>query len=350
MASWSVCSTAAEPPELLCAFVAHYLGLGAQEVHLFLDAPDDETVGILSKIDGVRLTLCTEQYWIETNGKRPPGQIMRQIKNANRAYAQCTTDWFFFCDADEFLVSKADVAQSLSEVPETTLFCRPQMCERIFQSDRPQNELFDGLIRRMLPPRPALLSRIYGDLALMTTRGLTGHVIGKSFVRAGRDDLRIRIHFPVPYDGAAEEALKKEGRLKPGPFLRDSWLVHFDGMTALHWQLKLLRYYLDYAPLLDAGKKNTFTKRTPARSNQLNALYESRGDHAALERLLGLIRLDATVLEKLTAADGVLDLHCNPAQEARALFGQEFTFSAADFDAKLRARHAALITDYKLLG
>lgn len=349
MASWSVCSTVAEPPELLCAFAAHYLALGAQEVHLFLDAPDDTTVEMLSKIDGVRLTLCTEKYWLETNGKRPPGHLMRQIKNANRGYAQCTTDWFFFCDADEFLVSKTDVAHALSEVPAEIAFCRPQMAERIFEADQPQVGLFDGLIRKMLPPHPALIREIYGDLAEMTTRGLTGHVIGKSFVRTGQADLRIRIHFPVPRDGAQEEAMRREGSLKPGPFLPESWLVHFDGMTSLHWQLKLLRFYLDYAPLLEADKKGVFTKRTAARSRQLNALYESRGDKAALNRLIGLIKLEPAVLAKLAAADGLLDLDCDPATEARALFGSALTLSVTDFDATLRVRYGKLIEDYELL-
>ena len=37
--SWSVCAMVAEPPELLCAFAAHYLEQGAQEVHLFIDDP-----------------------------------------------------------------------------------------------------------------------------------------------------------------------------------------------------------------------------------------------------------------------------------------------------------------------
>ena len=188
MASWSVCSTVAEPPELLCAFVAHYLEQGAEEVHLFLDAPDRDTVKMLTAIKGVRVTECTPAYWKKINNGRPDGQVMRQLKNANRAYAQCTTDWFYFCDADEFTVARDGIGAALDRVPLETRFCRPQMAERVFPAEAPQEALFDGLYRKLLPPRPKMVQRIYGDLAPMTTRGLT---------EIGRASCRERVYLAV---------------------------------------------------------------------------------------------------------------------------------------------------------
>ena len=104
-------------------------------------------VELRKAIDGVRLTLCTEAYWQQTNGKRPPRQVMRQLKNANRGYAECRSDWFFFCDADEFLVSRRDVGALLKAVPPDVAFLRPRVAERIFPAGRAQRDLFDGALR-----------------------------------------------------------------------------------------------------------------------------------------------------------------------------------------------------------
>lgn len=350
MASWSVCSTVAEPPELLCAFAAHYLELGAQEVHLFLDVPDRKTVRMLSAIDGVRVTQCNWLYWAKAGGQRPKGQVMRQLRNANIGYAECRSDWFFFCDADEYLTASGDIGAMLDEMPREARSCRPEMAERVFDSSQPQEGIFDGFYRRLLPPRSTLAQDVYGDLAPMTTRGLTGHILGKSFVRSGQDDLRIRIHFPVPRDSAEETRLRAEGALKPGPFLPESWLVHFDGLTPLHWQLKLLRFYLDYAPTLAKGKKE-FSRRTAARSRQLNMLYESRGDATALARMMGLIRLDPAQLECLQAGGGLLQgFEITPAVAAARRFSRKLSFDAADFDAALEKKYHKLISEHGLTG
>lgn len=346
--TWSVASTVAEPVELLCAFAAHYLDLGASEVHLFLDDPDQPGLDMLRAIDGVRLTLCTDDYWQQVAGGRPDGQVMRQIRNANRAYHDCRTDWFFFCDADEFLASERPVADLLAGVPRDVAFCRPRMAERAFPADHPQQDLFEGPLRRALPNRSAVLEAAYGDLAKMTTHGLLGHVQGKSFVRASRTDLRIRIHFPVPADKDLEQQLKQDGKLRPGPWLDDSWLIHFDGLTPLHWKLKLLRFYLDYAPQIEAGDTRVFSRRTPARSAQLNAIYDAKGDAQALARLTPLIRPDTRTLRHLAEAGGLLDLKIDPGATARRQIDPSLTYRPADFDARLYHRHGDLIRDYGL--
>lgn len=348
MASWSVVSTVAEPGHLLCAFAAHYLSLGAEEVHLFLDDPAHADIAQLKKMKGVRLTRCHRLYWRWRHQGRPPGHVMRQLLNANRAYSSCRSDWFFFCDADEFLTSAQPVSDVLDQVPPDVRHCRPHMAERVFLAETPPEHLFDGVFRLPLK-QPKVLRHVYGTLSDMTTHGLSGHVLGKSFVRSGQDDLRIRLHFPVPFDPAKEAQHKADGTLKPGPFLPDTWLVHFDGMTPLHWQLKLLRYYLSYAPMLKAGDARAFKRRTAARSAQLNAVYEARGDVAALARLMPLIQLDADRYAVLHKAGGILERSLNPSATAQAKCGSDMDFSPHGFDARLRSRHGALMAEHGLI-
>lgn len=346
--SWSVCSMVAEPPELLCAFAAHYLELGAQEVHLFLDDPGQAGLEMLEAIKGVRLTLCTNAYWQKLAGGRPDGQVMRQLRNANHGYRQCPTDWFLFCDVDEFFVSNKPVIELLEALPASVLHCRTGMAERVFRSETPQAHLFDGAFRLPLKGRPGVLRAVYGDLAGMTTYGLTGHLLGKSFVRAGRSDLRMRVHFPVPMDRAEEARLRAAGTLTHGPTLEQGWLVHFDGMTPLHWMLKLLRFYLDYAPRRQAQDTRAFARRTLARARQLNAVYEAAGDPAALRRLRRLIELDAAARMHLGGAGGMLDMEVDPRGAVSRARPQEMQFDTQTFDARLQARHGALIDQYGL--
>jgi len=346
MASWSVVSTVAEPSNLLCAFVAHYLSLGAEEVHLFLDDPTHSEVAPLRRMKGVRLTRCTRRYWRWHHKGRPPGQVMRQLFNANRAYRACHSEWFFFCDADEFLTAAHPVSDLLEAVDPDILYCRPQMAERVFPEA--QAHLFDGPLRLPLE-RPAVLRHVYGELADMTTHGLSGHVLGKSFVRTRRADLRIRLHFPVPFNLEEEARQKVENRLKPGPFLPDSWLVHFDGMTLLHWRLKLLRYYLDYAPQFNVGDRGVFKGRTAARSAQLNAVYHAGGDGAQLARLLPLVQPTPDMLALLEEAGGLLKRNVDPGATAHTHFGPDLCFSPDDFDASLRMRHGPVMAEHGLL-
>ncbi|WP_415918900.1 glycosyltransferase family 2 protein [Tateyamaria sp. SN6-1] len=338
--SWSVTATVAEPPELLCAFAAHYLDLGAEEVHLFLDNPDQPGVDMLEAMDGVRVTLCTPRHWQKLNRGRPDRHIMRQLKNANAAYAQCRSEWFLFCDADEFVVSKPPIQDLLAALPATVVHTRVPVVERVFRSETAPAHLFDGVFRTQLRGQAEVLEDVYGDMANLTTRGLTGHVVGKSFVRAGRKDQRIRIHFPVPFDPSEEARQRDAGTLKPGPDFEGAWLVHFDGMTPLHWLLKLMR---------KSTGRMQFKKRTPARSRQLNAIYDALGDGAALARFEQLISLDPAQRARLDAAGGILDIALDPRLAVERHLGQRLPFDAASFDAGLRTQHAALIAEHGLL-
>lgn len=264
---------------------------------------------------------------------------MRQLKNANAAYAKCRSAWFLFCDADEFFVSDKAVSDLLRAVPDTVLHTRVPVVERVFQAERGQAHLFDGMFRKQLRRQPNTLKAVYGDMAHLTTRGLTGHVVGKSFVRAGRSDQRIRIHFPVPRDPDEEARQRAGGQIKPGPDLEGGWLVHFDGMTPLHWMLKLMR---------KSKGRMEFKRRTPARSRQLNAIYDALGDPEALKQFRKLIALDAEGLERLAAAGGLLHIELDPRQSVKRRLGRNLPFDVSTFDARLQTQYADIISAHGL--
>jgi len=347
-ATWSVVSTVAEPPSLLLAFAAHYLSIGASEVHLFLDDPGQPGIELLKAMPGVRLTICDAAYWKTSGKKRPPRQEGRQIHNANVAYSEARSDWLFFCDADEYLLPVQPVGKLLGQLPETVIQCRPHMSERMF-GPGPQDSLFAGQIKRPIPTKVAALSEAFGPLAPFTTGGLLGHVIGKSFTRTGRSDIRIKIHMAVPKDPAVEMRMRKMKRLRPGPQLDGLWLVHYDGLTPLHWKLKLLRYAMEYRDLLNDGVEAPFAARPPARLRQIRHVYDRLDTQYDLSDLMPLLQPHDAAVDRLRAAGGLLDLPFDPvaaAMERGVIHGLDF--SAAEFDAVLRQRKAAEVDRYGL--
>lgn len=124
--SWVVHSTVDEPIELLSAFVAHYLAIGASEIHLCLDRRNEEALDVLGPLKEVKITICDEAYWSASErGQRPISQADRQVTNLRRAYNSSKHDWLLFCDADEFLYIDPffkNVAHLLDSFSDTTNF------------------------------------------------------------------------------------------------------------------------------------------------------------------------------------------------------------------------------------
>ena len=239
MPSWTVHSTVSEPPELLAAFVAHYLSLGADRVHLCLDRWDSDTIEMLSCFDRLDLTKCDDAYWISLGRTRPPDHQGRQVANAQAAFDKCRTDWFFFCDADEFLAPSKPISTLLQNVPDAACHIRVPMAERVHPLKLQQKTLFDGAFRKVWHGTPEEVEHVYGSAAPYLVNGLTGHCEGKSFTRVGAQ-VRLHLHYPI-YSRKDQRAKFPEHPKDRGPFMPDVWLAHFDGLTRLHWRMKLIR-------------------------------------------------------------------------------------------------------------
>ncbi|MCP1167003.1 glycosyltransferase family 2 protein [Limimaricola sp. ASW11-118] len=356
MARWSVHATVDEPIEVLAAFAAHYLDLGAEEVHLCLDRPDPAIEAVLSGLPGLRLTTCDDDYWRKLSGRRPADQERRQILNARHAFARCRSDWFFYCDADELAVASRPFSEILAALPFETTHCRIRMTERVFKAEAEPRDIYDGVFRKGVPGDPELIARAYGAAALFLSHGLSGHALGKSFLRCGAP-LEPWMHFPRPRRLGALRA-RLTPRVVQGPLLDEGWLVHFDGFTPLHWQLKLLRYARarDHAfaqePLAlrcaaralgrwNGASRPAYRRQTRGREAQLVAVT----DPAQRAGMLGAIRLQPDRRAALAAGNALLGTGLNPAAAARrALPDAGLDFSVAGFDARLRDRHADLAT------
>ncbi|MGH1367694.1 MAG: glycosyltransferase family 2 protein [Maritimibacter sp.] len=261
---WGIVATVDEPTPLVLAFTAYHLGLGASEVHLYFDRPNPEARAILEGLEGVLITECDHAYWARENGGvRAHRTTLRQCVNANHAYERAEVDWLMHCDADEFLHDiEGGIADRLARVAQGCRVVRVLPRERVYLG-APDDALFGGAFRGWAPGYDKWSDDVYGRFAKFLYQGLSGHFVGKSFVRTGQDDLVMNIHF----------GFLRGTQDVPTPEVLDHGLLHFDGMTPLHFKLKLLRRtLLSYYFTKDNPDGQTRDKQVRfARNNLQNA-------------------------------------------------------------------------------
>lgn len=231
--TWAVVATVDEPPALVQAFVAWHLSLGAAQVFIYCDRPDDPVQDTLVHLPEVTVVPCDDAHWLRLGKSRPRRHQVRQVRNARDAYQRAETEWLLHCDADEFLWVGGAVSVVLSGVPLDADGLILPVAERAHRADDPGTSIFEGAFRRPFREPNATGCRLFGEAYTLTYRGMTGHAQGKAFVRRGRD-LQMSVHRPRPVRGHEEVALERA----PTDALE---LLHFEGLTPAYWAYKLSR-------------------------------------------------------------------------------------------------------------
>ena len=186
--TFAVTATVREPVELVLAFVAHHLEIGAREVIINLDDPDDPVRAFLGRHPQVRVVSCTDDYWNRvTNGRgRPDNQNARQAINATRAYRRGSADYLLHLDADEFLHMSRPFAEEVARLEEGDVWLRVPAVERCWLAGDASDHIFSGVFRHPIKKAPRIVSRIYGEeVAPYLANGLAGASHGKPLVRSG---------------------------------------------------------------------------------------------------------------------------------------------------------------------
>jgi hypothetical protein len=190
--TWAVVATVKEDIETIKAFVAHYKSIGADEIHLYFDDPDDPALEIAAAVPGVRATACDAAFW---GGKRPAAHQARQKNNAHLTYGQVRTDWIIHLDADELLHADEPIAGLLGSVAPEVAVLRAIPAEALVSDEADGANMF----RLPLPRTPRgqrIGHAVYGEIYPLLEGGLLSHVAGKYFVRTGRADVQLTIHAP----------------------------------------------------------------------------------------------------------------------------------------------------------
>lgn len=255
--TWAVVATVDEPPALVQAFVAWHLALGASEMMLYFDRPDDPAAALFGHLDAVTVTCCDSAHWNRLGNRRPDKHEIRQVRNATHAYGRMQSDWLLHADADEYLWTAGSVSAALDHAcPWTDCLVVP-VAERVFADDPPAQTIFAGAFRR-----PARKGQQTDDE--LTLRGLTGHANGKAFTRRDR-----------PVEVSIHRARGLKGGDLPTEAAQGLELLHFDGLTPLNWVYKLLRK-------ADAVAYHNGMAASPHRQAQIDAVQADPGAALAL--------------------------------------------------------------------
>lgn len=320
---WDVVATVDEPTPLVLAFVAHTLSLGPRCLHLYLDRPNPEVEAALAGVDRVKVTLCTEDYWVQSaRQKRPPLHVGRQKENARQVYESTPAEWMVSIDADEFLSSGADIAADLSEMGPEISFMRIAVRERVMPADLPQQQIFDGIFR--LPLESAFERHshaVYSVFSDFLRNGMSGHAVGKSAFRTGRG-LQMCLHAPL--------------QAPMGVYGRRSFLRHFDGLTPLHYALKLLRRANEP---ITSGKP----RHGRPRELQFQSMAENAQDLGMIQEMVA--HLKTLRPDQMRALRGLGKLDETPFSPSAAIaaLGLSVDLRVETFDAALRQRDREML-------
>ncbi len=323
---WGVVCTCREPTQLVVAFAAHYIGLGASEVRLYLDQRQPDLEAILDRIPQVIFHVCDAAYWADHIGKpRPESVEYRQLINAFDAYHCSQVDWLAHFDADEFLHADIPVADILRAQPEEIEYAVAAPRERAFVQGISQTGLFDGVFRQ---PTPALWGNapfLFGGAQRFLRQGVLGYPHGKSFMRTGKK-LLPGIHTPRRPSGHRRLKLR-------GWTVQRMRLLHFDGLTALHWSGKLLR-------AAAAGGVKHHTRDQSRDAHRAKQIIRMRKLGANLQNARGMHEMLKCVpqdqLARLRALAVLEDYTIDPAKDIAALgLDVNVDLSRAAFDRAL---------------
>lgn len=342
-ASWIVQATMNEPLDLLVAFVAHYLEMGADMIHLSLDKPHPEAEAAFGQHPKIRLTRCDPAYWARVSPKgRPMGLPARQMVNSREVYATLQHDWMLMCDADEYVQMTQDMGSFLATVPEPVDFVRIRVAEKVLPPHLVPQTIFEGSFRLPRLKGVEYAAEIYGPIvAPMLERVVAGHGVGKSLVRRGRA-FPLNVHGPMTPPA-------RPGDLAPPPepvgtSLPDAYLAHYDALTPLHYLLKLLGKFVQRRAMEDIGLKAG--RRHPSRELQIALAAAACKDPDPVARTEILHRLTPDSLAALQKHGLLVDLDLAPDQIARKHFPDlTLDFTPEAFDRALRIKHAATLAE-----
>ncbi len=331
---WGVVATMDEPAPLAAAWVAHHLAIGASEAHVFFDRPNPEAEALLCGIDGVFVHRSGDDGWERSwKQKRPARHQGRQKYNATRALADTKLDWLIHCDADEYVRLVRPLDWELSKTGEGKAWLRLEVEERVWLDPAMGPDIFQGAFRTRWDMFDLMGVGLYGvERAGFLNRGVSGHVAGKPCVRAGRGHV-IGVHYPISHWDATQSDL-------PYRSSYNATLMHFDGLTRLHYVLKMLRR----GSIQVKGKPVPYAD---SRTRQFTAAAARAGDPAALADLWWAVQgVSAEEAAQLAELEVLVRPPVGIVAETRALFGDRVDLSPAAFDRALIAHEAAHLKEF----
>lgn len=302
---WGLVATIRAPLPEIARFAAHHLALGAEALHIYLDAPEPGTQTFLRRHPKLHVTACDDAYWQATGKPRPEAHQLRQAMNATRCLRETTEtlDWLAHVDVDEFLLPQRPVAAILAEVSPRHAAARIPPAEALApETGWPSH--FKLTHHHARQPK-AVLQDIYPTFGAHLYGGFLSHTSGKIFARTGIPDTRLGIH-TLKYNGL--EATNR---------------ARLDTLRLAHLHAPSWQHFRDH--LAFRQEKGSYRPRSEriemGQANLIAFLLEEEGD-AGLRLLFDEVCADTPGLRaRLAAHDMLLTTDFDPDAEVRRLFG-----------------------------
>lgn len=199
--SFSVVAIVNEPEHVVRRFVNWYKHLGASQIYLYFDNPDDPTSFLYDDDHVVEVIRCDDAFWKSLELTRDVRFTMRQNSVYLNCYHKINSDWVLFVDGDEYVhVEGPTINERLAKVDDSIRCVNIGTAELLPNVVAPPKYYFRTPIGREINPW------VYGDdrRFFRKRKGLVGHPFGKSFVRTGRNVRHIRQHLPEFVDPLPE--------------------------------------------------------------------------------------------------------------------------------------------------
>ncbi|MBN9889743.1 glycosyltransferase family 2 protein [Salipiger abyssi] len=303
--NWGLVSTIRAPLPQIARFAAHHIELGAEALHIYLDAPEAETVAFLSRHPSIHITQCDAAYWQASGKPRMEAHQLRQAHNATRALRETADSlhWLGHIDVDEFLLPDRPVSGILADISPRHALARIAPAEALARDDGPPQHF--KLTHRQAGQPKAVLQEIYPTFGLHLYGGFLSHSSGKVFARTGIPDTRLGIH-TLKYRG--EEA---SNRAKPAD-------IHLAHLHAPSWE----HFLTHLAFRRDKGSYRARSSRPEmGQADLIGFLAEEEGE-AGLRLLFDEVCADTPELrEKLAAHDMLLSRDFDPDAAVARVFG-----------------------------
>lgn len=222
-----------EPPEVVRRFVAWHRQLGADEVCILFDDPDDPVISEMERLPWFRAVRCDAAFWAGLGLTRDDPFSVRQVAALTHAYRSVAAGWVAVLDADEaFHFGGRGFAEVLARVPEGVRGVRVRTAEYMVAGP----DVTDGLLHFRLAMGKPEASAVYREAGrfFRPSLGLIGHNEGKSLTRAGLRIRRMRPHWAA----AGNERDLTDLCLGPA---EEAYLLHFINTGFAPWRAKLDR-------------------------------------------------------------------------------------------------------------
>ncbi|GAA6207300.1 hypothetical protein NBRC116601_05930 [Cognatishimia sp. WU-CL00825] len=127
--SWGIVATLNDDHDQAVRFVAHHVTLGADQIVLYADDPQD-VPHELGLHPNVTVITCDETVISNDQRESLPLRNARKAYYFNKARRKLRLDWVAMLDVDEFLLPKVPVREILAKVPEDAAFLALSVVEQ----------------------------------------------------------------------------------------------------------------------------------------------------------------------------------------------------------------------------